>query len=68
MTAVVLLPIIVQLVQLGISIAPDIIAAGHTELSLLDPDSLPPSDMQKAEIMAALDRANAVLQASQPAP
>lgn len=63
-----LLPVIIQLVQAGLAIAPDIIAAGKTELDLLSPGAAPPTAEQKAAIMAALDRANAALQAAQPAP
>lgn len=63
-----LIPIILQLVSAGIAIAPQIIAAGKTELDLLRSGAPPPTDAQKAEIDAALDAANTALQAAQPAP
>lgn len=63
-----LLPVIIQLVQAGLALAPDIIAAGKLELDLLSPGAAPPSDDEKASIMAALEKANDALQAAQPAP
>ena len=63
-----LLPIIVQLVQLGIAIAPDLIAAGKLELDLLNPNAPPMTDDQRAQIDAALEDAHNALQAAQPAP
>lgn len=64
---VTLLPIIIQLVQAGITLVPQLIAAGKMELDLLGSNS-PPSDAQKAEIDAALELANDALQNAQPAP
>lgn len=63
-----LLPVIIQLVQAGLAIAPDIISAGKIELDLLRPGAPEPTAAQKADIMAALEKANDALQAAQPAP
>jgi hypothetical protein len=63
-----LLPVILQLVQAGITIAPSIIAAGKIELDLLRHDAPPPTASQKTDIDTALDQANAALQNAQPAP
>lgn len=65
---VALLPIILQLVSAGLTVAPQVIAAAKTELDLLRAGAPPPTDAQKAEIDAALELANDTLQAAQPAP
>lgn len=65
---IVLLPIIIQLVQAGIAVAPSIIAAGKTELDMLRPGAAPLTAAQQDQIDEALDVANAALQAAQPAP
>lgn len=65
---VALLPIILELVQAGLAIAPQIIAAGKTELDLLEAGAAPPTQAQIDEIDAALERANDALQNAQPAP
>lgn len=64
---VTLLPLIIQLVQAGITLVPQLIAAAKTELDLLGSNSAP-SDTQKAQIDAALELANDALQNAQPAP
>lgn len=64
---VTLLPIIVQLIQAGIVLVPQLIAAAKTELDLLGSGSAPTAE-QKAQIDAALELANDALQNAQPAP
>lgn len=64
---VTLLPIIIQLIQAGVTLAPGLIAAAKMELDLLGSKSAP-SDEQKAQIDAALELANNALQNAQPAP
>jgi hypothetical protein len=65
MTAI-LTPVVLQLVQLGISVAPEMISAAQTEISLLN-DGGTPTAAQQAAIDSALDAAHAALQAAQPA-
>ena len=60
-----LTPVIIQLIEAGLTIAPQIMAAWKTEVALFTAGT-PPTDAQKAEIDAALDAADAALQAAQP--
>jgi hypothetical protein len=60
-----LLPVILLLVEAGIKVAPEIIAAGRTEIDLYNSGSAP-TVAQTREIMAALDLANSALQAAGP--
>jgi hypothetical protein len=59
-----LTPLVLQLIQLGITVVPELIAAAQTEISLVTGTS-PPSAEQQSQIDAALDAANAALQAAQ---
>lgn len=60
-------PLVLQLVSLGISVAPELIAAAEQEISLIT-GTAPPTAEQQAQITAAVVAANAALQAAQPAP
>jgi phosphopantothenate synthetase len=62
-----LLPVILQLVSAGITLAPGIIAAGRTEYDLLTSGTVPTA-AEKAAIDEALEAANQALQSAQPAP
>jgi hypothetical protein len=62
-----LIPVILQLVEAGIAVAPQLIAAGKTEIALVNSGSTP-TKAQEDQIDAALEAANAALQAAQPAP
>ena len=57
---------LIQLIEMGITVAPQITAAAKTAVSLLDSGASPTAD-QKAQIDAALDTAHADLQAAVPA-
>jgi hypothetical protein len=61
-----ILPLILQLIEAGITVVPELIAAGKTEISLITGTS-PPTAEQQAQIEAAVVAANNALQASQPA-
>lgn len=61
-----LTPLVLQLIELGVSVAPELISAAQTEISLVTGTS-PPTAAQQAVMDAALDAANAALQAAQPA-
>lgn len=58
-----LTPLVLQLVSLGITIAPEIIAAAQQEIALAN-SATAPTPEQKAAIDAALDAAHAALQAA----
>lgn len=62
-----LVPLILQILEAGLTVAPQIIAAGKTEVDLINAGAAP-TDEQKAAIDAALEDANNALQAAQPAP
>jgi hypothetical protein len=61
-----LTPLVLQLLQLGLNVVPEIIAAAQTEVDLWNSGTAPTA-AQQAAIDAALDQANAALQAAQPA-
>jgi hypothetical protein len=61
-----LITALIQLVQMGITVAPQVIAAAQTAVSLIEGGTAP-TPAQQAEIDAALDAAHAALQAAQPA-
>jgi hypothetical protein len=61
-----LLPVILQLVEAGVTIAPQLISAGKTEIDLVNSGSAP-TQAQMDQINTALDVANAALQSAQPA-
>lgn len=61
-----LTPLVLQLIQLGVAVAPEVISAAQTEIALVS-GTHPPSAEQQAQIDAGLDAANAALQAAQPA-
>ena len=65
MASLVLTPIVLQLIQMGLSIVPEIVAAARAEVDLLNAGSAPTAE-QQAAIDAALDQAHAALQAAQP--
>ncbi len=52
---------LIKLIQMGITIAPQVIAAAQTAVSLIESGASPTPD-QQAEIDAALDTAHATLQ------
>ena len=58
-----LTPLVLQLVQMGVAVIPEILAAAQTEVQLLNAQAAP-SAAQQAAIDAALDKANAALQAA----
>jgi hypothetical protein len=66
MTALTLVPLIEQLVELGLTVAPEIISAAQTELSLFATSTAPTAE-QQAAIDAAYAQASSGLQAAQPA-
>lgn len=60
-----LTPQVLQMVLLGIQVAPELIAAAQQEFALLQ-SGTPPTPEQQAAIDAALDQAHAALQAVSP--
>ncbi len=58
-----LTPLVLQLIGLGQQVIPEIIAAAQAEVSLFNGGGTP-SAAQQAQIDAALDKANAALQAA----
>jgi hypothetical protein len=58
--------LVLQLIQLGIQVAPQIISAAQTEIALIQSGGAPTAE-QQAAIDAALDAAHAALQAGVPA-
>ena len=63
--AAILTPLVLQLISLGISVAPELISAAQTEIGLINSGSAP-TPAEQAQIDAALDAAHAALQAAQP--
>lgn len=61
-----LTPLVLQLIQLGATVLPELIATAQTEVSLVNAGTAP-SPEQQAAIDAALETANNALQAAQPA-
>ncbi len=59
-----LIPLILQLVQLGIEVAPSIIAAGKLELDAHGGASL--TAAERAQVDEAMEAAHAALQAAEP--
>lgn len=59
------IPALIQLVEAGVTVVPELIAAAKTELGLITSTSAPTPD-QQAAIDAAADAAEAALQAAQP--
>ncbi len=57
-----LVPLVLQLIQAGITEIPELISAAQTEVSLFNSQT-PPTAEQQAEIDAALEKAHAALQA-----
>jgi hypothetical protein len=62
-----LTPLVLQLIQLGAAVAPELIAAAQQEITLFN-TATAPTPAQQADIDAALATAHAALQAAQPAP
>lgn len=58
-----LVPIVLNLLEAGISIVPEIIAAAQTEVALFN-SATPPTAAQQAQIDAAEATASAALQAA----
>lgn len=61
-----LTPQVLQMVLLGLQVAPELIAAAQQEIALFSAGT-PPTPEQQAAIDAALDQAHAALQAAGPA-
>jgi hypothetical protein len=57
-------PVVLDLIRLGIAVAPQILAAAQLELQLLNSGTTASAE-QQATISAALDAAHATLQAAQ---
>jgi hypothetical protein len=57
---------LIQLVQMGITVAPEVITGAQTAVSLIEGGTAPTAT-QQAAIDAALDAAHAALQAAMPA-
>lgn len=62
-----LTPLVIQLIELGIEVAPDIIAAVRREIALVSATNAP-NAADQALIDRALEEANAALQAARQAP
>lgn len=60
-----LIAALVQLVQMGLTVAPEVISAAQTAVSLIESGAAP-TPAQQAEVDAALDAAHAALQAAMP--
>lgn len=58
-----LVPVVLQLIQAGIALWPDIVSAAQTEVTLFN-SSTPPTAQEQAQIDAQLDAAHAKLQAA----
>lgn len=58
-----LTPLVLQLVAAGVTLLPEIVAAAQSEIALFNSKSAP-SAAEQAAIDAALDKANAALQAA----
>ena len=61
-----LTPLILQMIQMGITVVPELITAAQAEISLIS-GTTPPTAAQQAVITAAVDTANAAIQAAVPA-
>ncbi len=61
-----LITALIQIVQMGITVAPEIIAAARTAVALIESGAAPTA-AQQAQIDAALNAAHAALQAAAPA-
>ena len=62
-----LTPLVLQLIELGVSVVPELISAAQQEIAIFN-SGTPPTAAQQADIDAALATAHAALQAAQPAP
>ena len=60
-----LAPVVLQLIQMGITVVPEIISVAQQEIALFN-SGTPPTAAQQAAIDAALTAANAALQNAQP--
>jgi hypothetical protein len=54
---------LIQLIEMGVTVAPEVVAASQTAVSLLESGTAPTA-AQQAQIDAALDTAHAALQAA----
>ena len=61
-----LIPVVLEMLEAGVTIVPEIISAAKTEYALFS-SSTPPTAAQQATIDAALEVANNALQAAQQA-
>ena len=61
-----LTPLILQMIQMGITVVPELITAAQAEISLIS-GTTPPTAAQQAVITVAVDTANAAIQAAVPA-
>ena len=59
-----LAPLVLQLIELGVSVLPAMITAAQTEIALFNAGTAPTA-AQQADIDSALDTAHAALQAAQ---
>lgn len=60
-----LTPAVLQMIQMGLTVLPELASVAMTEIELFRAGT-PPSAEQQAAIDAALDTAHAALQAAQP--
>ncbi|HEY3848365.1 MAG TPA: hypothetical protein VGL95_14760 [Acetobacteraceae bacterium] len=63
MPALTLIPVVLDLLEAGVTIVPEIVTAAQTEYALFS-SSTPPTAAQQATIDAALETANNALQAA----
>lgn len=60
-----LTPLVLQLIQIGVSVTPELIAAAQQEIAIFNSGAAP-TVAQQADIDTALATAHAALQAAQP--
>jgi hypothetical protein len=61
-----LAPLVLQLIQLGLSVAPELISAAMSEISIFNSGTAPTA-AQQADLDSAMASAHAALQGAQPA-
>lgn len=61
-----LITTLIQLIEMGITVVPEVISAAQTAVSLIE-SGAPPTPAQQAQIDAALSATHASLQAATPA-
>jgi hypothetical protein len=60
-----LAPLVLQLIQLGLSVAPELISAAMSEIALFNSGTAPTASQQR-DLDAALEAAHSALQGAQP--